>query len=99
MEHRVAPPLATAGAAGHTPASMLQATQTSSGDRSPAQGREIVGQILMDAIRTEPHHDSPGLLVLGTTRFQAGYPCGQSLQHTLLCLLGCFESHNTGFQV
>jgi hypothetical protein len=37
---------------------------------------EMFGQVFRDAIRTEPHHDGPGLLVLVNTRFQAGYPCG-----------------------
>jgi len=59
----------------------------------------MVGQVLRDAISSEPHHDGPGLLVLGTTRFQAGDPCGQALHHTILSLLGCFERHNAGLQV
>ena len=39
MEHRVDPPLAAAGAAGHTLASTAQPTRISWGDRSPAQSR------------------------------------------------------------
>jgi hypothetical protein len=59
----------------------------------------MLGQGLKDAISTELHHACPGLLVLVNARFQAGYPCRQSLQHKILSLLGCFERYNTSLQV
>src|SRR4029434_5205256 len=92
-----APPLAAAGAVGHTLAPMLQATPTSWGDRSPAQGRsDRLGGL------HGRHQDRSNIRPLGTPRpcgciFPGGLPATpvdssrQSLLH--------FERRNTGFKV